>query len=120
MSATAGLKEALYALGVRQGDTGLDPAVLRVVSDGSQIAGATLGAWIAVAIGGVATAVFRNGNPIRWYGPLCVVVVVLGVLSVIDIVSTATGGIFAMLGFMGSIIWMPTSSVIMVRRSLLP
>lgn len=117
MSATAGLREALYALAVRQGDTGLDPAILQVVSDGSQIAGATLGAWMAVAIGSVAVVSFRKGS--KWYAWLSAVVAAIAAVSVIDTVNLSTGGALASLAFMGFLIWMLVSAIVMVRRPLL-
>jgi hypothetical protein len=60
MSATAGLKEALYAVAVRYAATDPDLGVLAVLSDSSAIAGATLGAWLAVTVG----AVWSPGS--RW------------------------------------------------------
>lgn len=117
MSATAGLREALYALAVRQGDTGLEPAILQVISDGSQIAGATMGAWMAVAIGSVAVVSFRKGS--RWYTWLSAVVAAIAAFSVIDTVALSTGGALASLAFMSFIIWMLVSAIVMVRRSLL-
>ena len=120
MSATAGMKEALYALGVRYAATDPDPGVLALVSDGSNIAGATLGVWLAVAVGAVSIAATRTTNAPRWYAGLSGLVAALGVISVIDTVSTSTGGAFAEAAFGGFILWMLTSAIVMLRRPLLP
>lgn len=119
MSATAGLKEALYALAVRYAATDPDPGVLALVSDGSSIAGATLGAWVAGAVGAVGIAALRTPNAPRWYAGLSGIVAVISVISVIDTVSTSTGGALAAAAFGGFILWMLTSAVVMLRRPLL-
>lgn len=75
MSATAGLREALYAIAVQRGDKSLDSTILQVISDGSQIAGATLGAWMAVALGSVAIVAHRT--VMGWYAWLSTAVSVL-------------------------------------------
>ena len=118
-SATAGLREVLYAAAVHYGSAGLEPATLQVLSDGSHIAGATLGVWLAVTIGSVAIVSFLSKNPVRWYGWLCVIVATLGILSVIDTVSISTGGVFAALGFAGFVLWMLITAIVMYRRPLI-
>jgi hypothetical protein len=120
MSATAGMREALYALGVRYAATSPDPGVLALVSDASSIAGATLGAWIAVALGAVCIAALRTPNAQRWYAGLSGLVAAIGVISVIDTISTSTGGAVADAAFGGFILWMITSAIVMLRRPLLP
>jgi len=120
MSATAGLREALYALGVRYGTADPDPGVLALVSDGSNIAGATMGAWLAVTVGAVGIAAVRAQRTPKWYAGLCGLIVLIAVVSVIDTISTSTGGAFAGAAFMGFIIWTLTSAVVMLRRPLLP
>lgn len=118
-SATAGLREGLYAIAVRHGGTGLEPGTLQVLNDGSQIVGATLGAWLAVTIGSVAVATFQSPTRARWYAWFCTVVATLGILSVIDTVSLTTGGIFAMLGFAGFVLWVLITAIVMYRRPLM-
>lgn len=120
MSATAGMREALYALGVRYAATSPDPGVLALVSDGSNIAGATLGVWLAVAVGAVCIAVLRTPTAPRWYAGLCGLVAAIGVIAVIDTVSTSTGGAVADAAFGGFIVWVTTSAIVMLRRPLLP
>ncbi len=117
MSATAGLKEALYAIAVRYADTQPDPAVLRLLSDGSQIVAATLGAWMALAVGSVAVVALR-GATARWYSWLTGVVAFAAVVSVVDTVNTSTGSGLASLAFVGFVVWMLASSIVMVRRPL--
>ena len=118
MSATAGLKEALYAIAVRYADSQPDPAVLRLLSDGSQIASATLGAWTALAMGSVAVVALR-GAAARWYSGLTGVVAIAAVASVVETVNTSTAGALASLAFVGFFFWMLASSIVMVRRPLL-
>jgi hypothetical protein len=117
MSATAGIRELLYALAVRHGDTGLDPAFLQVIGDGSQIAGATMGGWMAVTVGSVAVVSFPRGS--KWYAFLSAVVAAVAIVSVIDTVNLSTGGALASLAFIGFIIWMLVSAIAMLRRPLL-
>jgi hypothetical protein len=117
-SATAGLREALYAMAVSSGSAGLESATLQVLSNGANIAGATLGAWFAVMFGGLAIVVFQSNRPSRWYGSLVAVVAILGVLSVVDTVSTSTAGIFATLSFAGFVVWMLVTAIVMLRRPL--
>lgn len=88
-----------------------------MISDGGRIAGATLGAWTAVTIGSVALVSFRKGS--RWYAWLSAVVAAIVAVSVIDNVNLSTGGALASLAFMGFIIWMLVSAIVMVRRPLL-
>ncbi len=116
MSATAGAAEGAFAvLALREG-AGLAPETLRALNDGSQIASATLGVWIAVAVGSVAAATFQHHLRPAWYGWLCILAAALGVLSVVDTVSTSSGGIFADLGFFGGVIvWVTASSILMLR-----
>ncbi len=118
MSATVGLKEALYAIAVHYADSQPDPAVLRLLSDGSQIVGATLGAWMALAVGSVAVVALR-GATTRWYSWLTGVVAIAAVVSVVDTVNTSTAGALASLAFVGFVVWMLASSIVMMRRPLL-
>ncbi|MGI8825949.1 MAG: hypothetical protein ACR2JC_09940 [Chloroflexota bacterium] len=87
LSATAGFAESLYAVLALRGGSGLDPNTLRAFNDGAQITNATLGVWIAVAVGSVAAATFQHRIRSRWYGWFCTLAAVLGVLAVIDTVS---------------------------------
>ena len=119
MSATAGLKEALYAAAVRYAATDPDLGVLALVSDASSIAGATLGAWLAVTVGAVGIAARRDRTAPRWYAGLCCLVAGLAVVSVIETVSTSTGGALSGAAFGSFILWMLTSAVVMLRRPLL-
>lgn len=119
MSATAGLKEALYAVAVRYAATDPDLGVLAVLSDSSAIAGATLGAWLAVTVGAVGIAAWRDRTAPRWYSGLCCLVAGLAVVSVIETVSTSTGGALSGAAFGSFILWMLTSAVVMLRRPLL-
>ena len=118
-SATAGLREALYATAVHYGAAGTEPAILQLLSDGANIAGATLGVWLAVTIGSVAIVSFQSKNPSRWYGWLSAVAATLGIFSVIDTVSLTTGGILAMLGFAGFVLWVLITGIVMYRRPLM-
>lgn len=119
MSATAGLREALYALGVRYAEADPDPGVLALLSDGANIAGATLGVWLAVTVGAVLVGAVRAQAP-RWYAGLCAIVSLIAVVSIIDTVSVSTGSALAGAAFAGFIVWMLTSAVVMLRRPLLP
>ena len=74
MSATAGLKEALYGLAVHYSTTEPDPGVLALISDGSNIAGATLGAWLAVAVGAGTIVAMKAPRAPRWYAGLSAIV----------------------------------------------
>lgn len=115
MSATAGLSEGLIAIPVLRG-SGLDPATLRAVNDGSLIAFATIGVWLAVAVGSVAVATFQHRIRARWYGWLSAIGALLGVLAVIETVSTSTGGVFGQLAFLvGFIVWIVATSILMLR-----
>ena len=67
------------------------PAVLRLLSDGSQIVGAMLGAWMALAVGSVAIVALR-GATARWYSGLTGVVAIAAVVSVVETVNTSTAG----------------------------
>jgi hypothetical protein len=116
MSVTAGLTEGLFAILALRGGAGLDPNTVRALNDGAQIAGATLGVWIAVAIGSVAAATFLNRIRPTWYGWLCGIAAVLGALAVVDTVSTSTGGAFAQLAFFfGVIVWVTATSILLLR-----
>ncbi|MEO5841027.1 MAG: hypothetical protein ABIQ73_21800 [Acidimicrobiales bacterium] len=116
LSATAGMSEGLYATAVLRRGEGLAPETLRMLNDGSQIARATFGVWIAVALGSVAAATFHHGIRARWYGWFCAAAALLGVLAVIDTVSTGTDGVFAQLAFgIGVIVWLTITSVLMLR-----
>ena len=117
-SASAGLRETLYAAAVYYGNAGPDPATLQLLSDLSHIAGATLGVWLAVAIGSVAIVTFKSKNGARWYGWFSAVSATLGILSVIDTVSISTGGAFAAMGFGGFVLWMLVTAIVMYRRPL--
>ena len=119
MSATAGLQEALYAIAVHYADSQPDLAVLRLLSDGSQIVGATLGAWMALAMGSVAVVALR-GATARWYTLLTGAVAIAAVVSVIETVNTSSAGALASLAFGGFFVWMLASSIVMLRRPLLP
>jgi hypothetical protein len=119
MSATAGLKEALYAVAVRYAATDPDLGVLALVSHASSIAGATLGAWLAVTVAAVGIAAWRDRTAPRWYAGLCCLVAGLAVVSVIETVSTSTGGALSGAAFGSFILWMLTSAVAMLRRPLL-
>ena len=119
MSATAGLKEALYAIAVHMADSQPDPAMLRLLSDGSQIVGATLGVWMALAMGSV-TVVALRGTTARWYAGLSGAVAVSALLSVVETVNTSTGGTLAAVAFGGFCVWMLASSLVMLRRPLMP
>lgn len=119
MSATAGLKEALYAVAVRYAATDPDLGVLALVSDSSAIAGATLGAWMAVTVGAVGVTALRGRTAPRWYAGLCGLVAGLAVVSVIETVSTTTGGALSGAAFGSFILWMLTSAIVMLRRPLL-
>jgi hypothetical protein len=119
MSATAGLKEALYAFAVRYAATEPDLSVLALVSDSSAIAGATLGAWMAVTVGAVGVTALRDRTAPRWYAGLCGLVAGLAVVSVIETVSTSTGGALSGAAFGSFILWMLTSAIVMLRRPLL-
>jgi hypothetical protein len=120
MSATAGLREALYAFAVRYAETQPDPAILRVLNDGSQIAGATLGAWTALAVGSVAVAALRSGTAARWYWWFSGIVATVAAVSVVDTVSTSTGGALATLVFPVTLAWILATGIVMLRRPLLP
>lgn len=115
MSATAGLGEGLYAIPVLRNGEGLTPDMLRAINDGSAIARASLGVWIAVALGGVAAATFQYGIRARWYGWLCTIGALLGVLAVIDSVSAGPNGAFADLAFFFVIVWTLATSILMLR-----
>lgn len=116
MSVTAGLAETLFAIAALRDGAGMDPGTLRALNDGYQIGHATLGVWTAVATGSVAVATFRYRVRSTWYGRLCTLCAVFGVLAVIDTVSITTSGIFANLGFLvGVIVWIAVSSVLMLR-----
>lgn len=116
LSATEGVSEGLYAIPVLRNGEGLGPEIVRTLNDGSLIAHATLGAWLAVTLGAVAVATFQYGIRARWYGWLCTAGALLGVLAVIDTVSTGTNGVFADLAFLfGLIVWMVATSILMLR-----
>lgn len=115
MSATAGLSEALWAIPVLREGAGLAPDTLRALNDGSLIASSTVGVWMAVAVGGVAAATFQHGLRAAWYGWLCTLVALLGALSVIDTVSTSTGGLFTDLASASFVVWAVVTSVLMLR-----
>jgi len=116
MSATAGAREGGYAILALRGGQDLSPETLHVLNDAMLIASATLGVWIAVAVGSVAVATFQHHARPAWYGWLSALGALLGALSVIETVSTSTGGIFATGSFaVGVIIWATVSSVFMLR-----
>jgi hypothetical protein len=61
-----------------------------------------------------------SGSPTRarWHGWFCRLAAVLGVLAAIDIVSTATRGIFANLVFgAGLVLWTVVTSVLTLRSN---
>ena len=118
MSATAGLKEALYAVAVRYAATEPDLGVLALLSDSSAIAGATLGAWMAVTVGAVGLTALRGRTAPRWYAGLSCLVAGLAVVSTIETVSPSTGGALSGAAFGSFILWMLTSAVVMLRRPL--
>ena len=118
MSAQAGIMEGLFGALALRGGEGVDAETVRLVNDGSQIASATVGVWAAVALGAISAATFINKVRPAWYGWFTAVAAVLGALSVIDTVSTSTGGIFAFLSFFfGFILWMIITSILMLRES---
>jgi hypothetical protein len=118
MSVTAGFADALFAIATLGEGVDMDPNTLRTLNDGVQIGHATLGVWTAVATGSVAVATFRYRVRSSWYGRLCTLCAVFGVLAVVDAVSISTGGIFANLAFLvGVIVWLAMSSVLMLRES---
>ena len=117
MSASAGISEGLFGLLALRGGEGLAPETIRMVNDGSQIASATIGVWAAVAFGAVAAATFLNKVRPAWYGWFTAAAAVLGALSVIDTVSTSSGGIFAFLAFFGGfILFTIVTSILMIRE----
>lgn len=119
MSATAGMAESLYGVLALRAGTGLDPNTIRLINDGIQIANATLGVWIAVAVGSVAAATFQHRIRGLWYGWFCAVAAALGVLAVMDTVSTSTGGIAATAAFViGVPVWAAITSVLMLRTNV--
>lgn len=116
MSVTAGAAEALRGMLALRGGAGLDAEVVRTLNDGALVADATLGVWIALATGSVAAATFLDRVHPRWYGWLCLVAATLGVLAVIDTVSTTNGGALAQLAFgVGVIVWTTVSSLLLIR-----
>lgn len=115
MSATSGLGEVLYSVGVLREGSGSSPEVLRLLLDAGAMARATLGAWIAVAVGAVAAATFTTGLRPRWYGWYCTVAALLGAAAVADTVSTG-GGLLSQLAFViGFLLFMVITSVFMLR-----
>jgi drug/metabolite transporter (DMT)-like permease len=77
--------------------------------------------WITVAVGAVAAATFTQRVRVRWYGWFCTIAAVLGVLAVIDTVSTSTGGIFANAALaVGVVPWAAVTSIVMVWSSSQP
>lgn len=74
------------------------------------------GIWITVAVGALAAATCIQRA--RWYGWLCTITAVLGVLAAIDTVSTSAGGIFANAALaVGVVLWVAVTSIVMVRTS---
>jgi len=66
----------------------------------------------------VAAIEAQIGVTARWYGWLCTIAAVLGVLAAIDSVSTFTGGIFANAALaVGVVLWAAMTSIVMVRTS---
>lgn len=119
MSATAGVQEALVGLAVHQGEVDPDPGLLRLLSDGGNVAGASLGVWAAVTFGAVAVVVLRTGGP-RWYGILCAVIAGIGLVSIVDTTGAGPDGVLAEVAFTGFIVWTVATSVVLLRRPLAP
>lgn len=115
MSATAGAAELLYAVAALRGRAGLAPDTVRLLNDGSQIAHAVLGAWVAVTLGSVALATFRNRIRAGWYGWFCAVAALFATVAVIEAVNTGTGGVLTQLAFFGFALWTLVTSVLMLR-----
>jgi hypothetical protein len=116
-SATSGLGEALYAILALRGGRGLDSATLRAVNDGSQIANASLGIWLALTIGSVAVSGLGRSTGSSWYRWFSAVAALLGVLSVIDTVTTSDGGVFANVGFAAFVIWILVTSILLLQQT---
>jgi hypothetical protein len=115
MSATAGAREGGFAVLALRGGKGLAPESLQVMNDAILIAAATLGVWLAVAVGSVAVATFRHHIRPAWYGWLSALGAILGALSLIETVNTSTDGILATVAFLvGVIIWGTVTSVLML------
>ena len=87
-----------------------------MLSNGSQIANATLKSWLALMLGSVAAATLLRRTRSPWCGWLCAIAALLGVLAVIDTVSVSTGGIFASLAFASFVVWLLTASIIIMYR----
>ena len=117
MSATAGVQEALLGLAVHQGEVDPDPGLLRLLSDGSNVAGASLGVWLAVAFGAVAVVVLRTDGP-RWYGIGSAVIAGIGLVSIVDATGAGTDGVLGEVAFTGFIVWVVASSIVLLRRPL--
>lgn len=117
MSATAGVQEALLGLAVHQGEVDPDPGLLRLLSDGANVAGASLGVWLAVAFGAVAVVVLRADGP-RWYGIGTAVIAAIGLVSIVDTTGAGTDGALAEVAFTGFVLWVLATSVVLLRRPL--
>jgi hypothetical protein len=107
----------LYSLFLSGGE-GLDAAVVRGLWDAQYVTYAGAGLAVAVATGSTAIPVMRYRVWPRWHGWLSIFFSLLGILSVIDIVSTATGGLFHGLTIVGfSIVWVLATSILLFRTS---
>jgi hypothetical protein len=113
MSSIAIGDAVLYGLFLRGGE-GNDPAIVRVLWDVEFVAYAGAGLAVAVMLGSSVIPVLKNNVFPPWHGWLSLLLSAFGVLAVIDVVSTSTGGVFhsvATLGF--SVVWVLATSILL-------
>lgn len=115
MSSIAAGDSVLYGLFLRGGE-GLDPAGARAFWDIQHVAYAGAGLAVAVMMGSASVPVIRHKVFPRWHGWLSMLLAILGVLTVIDMVTTATGGAFDSLATLGfAIVWVLATSILLYR-----
>lgn len=115
MSSVAAGDSVLYGLFLRGGE-GLGPALARAFWDFEHVAYAAAGLAVAVMLGGAAVPVLKHKVFPTWHAWLSLLFGALGVLAVVDVVTTATEGAFnsvATLGF--SIVWVSATSFLLWR-----
>ncbi|TAJ16204.1 MAG: hypothetical protein EPO65_13670 [Dehalococcoidia bacterium] len=103
----------LATLGLRTEE--LDGPTVRVLWDASNVAYSFSILLVVPAAGATALAVLKHGLMPRWFGYLSGVAALLGLSAIPGFVATGDAAMLLLFGFVGMLVWVLASSVLMVR-----
>ena len=108
----------LATLGLRIEE--LDGPAVRVLWDTSNVGYAFSILLLAPGAGATAIAVLKHGLMPRWFGYLSGLVALLALSALPGFVATGDAAMILLLGFVGLLVWVLASSILMVRGAAAP